>query len=238
MHGPSVPILERIIPDELACDGGYGREVLEVHLERYRFAARWASGARILDIACGVGYGTEILRAAGAREVVAVDRDDGALTYARARYAAPTVTFRESEAETFTDSELFDLIVSLETVEHVREPVRFLALLAGYLRPGGHLIASVPTSPSTDINPYHLHDFTEPRFRSLLTRLGLEIVDQLSQTQSIPLANLLKISRGVRPVRPRLPSFYARSPRLLWRRIAWTVRHGLSNRYLVLVARR
>lgn len=235
---PSVPILERIIPDELAHDGGYGRDVLEVHLERYRFAARWASGARILDIACGVGYGTEILRAAGAREVVGVDRDAGALGYARARYGAPTVTFQEGDAESFSDDEPFDLVVSLETVEHVREPAGFLALLARLLRPGGHLIASVPTSPSTDINPYHLHDFSERRFRSLLTRLGLEIVDQLSQTQSMPLGSLLSTARGIRPVRSRLPSFYVRSPHLLWRRVAWTLRHGLSNRYLVLVARR
>lgn len=238
MQGQTVPILERIVPDELARDGGYGRDVLDLHLERYRFAARWAAGARILDIACGVGYGTEILRAAGGREVVGVDRDAGALAYARARYAAPAVTFREAEAEAFEDSEPFDVIVCLETVEHVRHPARFLALLARLLRPGGHLIASVPTSPSTDINPYHLHDFTENGFRSLLRGLGLEIVGELSQVQSIPVGAVLGGVRGVRPVSSRLPSLYGRSPRLLWKRIGWTLRHGLTNRYLVLVARR
>ena len=232
------PSLERIVPDELSQADPFGQAVLALNLERYRFAARWAPGTRALDIACGVGYGTEILRAAGAREVVGVDRDRGALDDARARYGAPSVSFVEADAESFSDPRPFDLAVSLETVEHVERPDAFLERLARLRRPGGHLIASVPISPSTDINPFHLHDFAEVMFRSLISRLGLRVVDQLAQSQSVVLSTLLGRASRHRPVRGGLLSLYARSPSSLWRRARWTLRHGLSNRYLVLAAQR
>ena len=53
--------LERIIPDKLDEVGVTGRETLHLHLARYAFAARNLRGHTLLDIACGVGYGTQFL---------------------------------------------------------------------------------------------------------------------------------------------------------------------------------
>lgn len=230
--------LERIIPDDLAPGDPFAQGVLELHLERYRFAARWAQDARVLDIACGVGYGSEAFMTAGARAVIGVDRDPRAVAYARRRYGGEAVTFRVSDAEVFSDDEPFDLVVSLETVEHVPDPVRFLRTLADLVRPGGHLVASVPTSPSTDINPYHLHDFTERSFRELIAETGMLIVEACVQVQSVALKTLLTSRGRARPALAGLALLYLRSPDLLWRRVRWVARHGLSNRYLILVARR
>ena len=70
----------------------------------------------------------------------------------------------------FADPEGFDTIVTIETIEHLPNTVQFVSRIAGMLRPGGILIASVPTTPSVDGNPYHLHDFTERSFRRLFDR--------------------------------------------------------------------
>ena len=50
--------LERIVPDELRAGERTGEETLRLSLERYEFAARVLRPGRVLDLACGVGYGT------------------------------------------------------------------------------------------------------------------------------------------------------------------------------------
>src|SRR4051794_1671154 len=70
---------ERIVPDETSSG------VLALHLARYRFAARWCDGRDVLDLGCGVGYGTAAL-ADTSRSVVGGDVDDNAIAYARGRY--------------------------------------------------------------------------------------------------------------------------------------------------------
>ena len=80
--------LERLVPDHLSPVDVTGRETLELHLERYRFAARHARAGRLLDIACGVGYGTRLL-CEESRQVdfaLGVDLSHESIAYARERY--------------------------------------------------------------------------------------------------------------------------------------------------------
>src|SRR5512143_2109670 len=72
--------VERIAP-------GFCEPALEAdHMARYRWAAQWVRGCIVLDAASGTGYGAEILRAAGARAVVSVDRSRLALRFGSRRY--------------------------------------------------------------------------------------------------------------------------------------------------------
>jgi len=233
--------LERLVPDELRVEDVTGEESLTLHLERYGFAAEHAGPGRILDIACGVGYGTRLLaeRLPTAREVVGVDLSPGAIEYARTRYADPRIRYVESDVMTFHAQEGFDTIVSLETTEHLPEPRAFLHRMAGLLRPGGFLIASVPTTPSTDFNPHHLHDFDERSFRKLVEDLPLTEVDALLQVQPVPFMVIARArERRLESRRKKLLGWYARNPAVLLRRIRATLRYGFCNRYLTLAWRK
>ena len=233
--------LERLVPDELRARDVTGGDSLELHMERYAFAAEQAGPGRLLDIACGVGYGTHLLaeRVASASEVVGVDLSAKAIEYARERYANSRIRYVECDAMTFDAPGGFDTVVSLETAEHMPEPRRFLRRLAGLLRPAGTLIASVPTTPSVDINPHHLHDFDERSFRALVDGLSLTEVASLRQVQPVSLGDVLSRSeQRLAHRRPNLLEWYARHPGALVDRVRSTLRYGFANHYLTLVWRK
>ena len=239
---PASDSLERLVPTELESEDSTGQATLELHLERYRYAARQIRPGRVLDIACGVGYGSQLL--AQSREevsVVGVDLSEAAVAHARAHYAGPRVRFHASDAMGFEDPEGFDSIVSLETVEHVAAPGALIAHLSTLLRPEGVLIASVPTTPSVDLNPHHLHDFSERSFRNLVRQSthGLEEIGVFRQRQPVSLtAVLLRRERRMGDLRRGLLTYYARHPKAMLRRIAATLRFGLANHYATLAWQR
>jgi SAM-dependent methyltransferase len=227
--------LERLVPDELAPGDVTGGEALRISLERYEFAARYARAGRLLDIACGVGYGTRLLadHGAGRIEALGVDLSPEAIDYARARYGGERTRFLAADAMAFDDPARFDTIVSIETIEHLPHPADFVARLVRLLRPGGRLVASVPTTPSVDANPHHLHDFSARSFRRLLAPHGLAERAALVQEQPWrPAAVLSRSEPRLRSVRSGLPAWYATHPASLLRRITSTLRHGFANRYL------
>jgi len=230
--------LERIVPDQINEIGATGQQSLTLHLERYRFAATQTRPGRILDIACGVGYGTDLLfhTGQGCQNATGVDTDPDAITYARNRYGQEGIAFEISDAMTFTAPELFDSIVTLETIEHLSDPQGFITHLLSLLRPGGRLIASVPTTPTVDANPYHLHDFTEHSFRKMVNGLPLKELASYRQQQTFnPLAVLTKSESRLADLRPNLLSYYAHHPSALLQRMWSTLRHGFSIHYLTLV---
>lgn len=233
--------LERLIPDDLSETDLTGRKTLGLHIERYRFAARHASPGRALDIACGVGYGTRLLadENPGLSSCLGVDLSKDAVSYAEARYAGSGVSFAEADALEFHDAEGFDTIVSLETVEHVRDPQRLIDSLARMLRPGGVLIASVPTTPSVDVNPHHLHDFTGRSFRRMVRRHPLLECAHLVQVQAVsPMAVLQRSEERLSDRRPQLLRYYLRHPEAFLKRAWVTLRYGFANRYLTIAWRR
>ncbi len=111
--------LERLVPDELEPGHVTGSETLRLHLERYEFAARHARPGRLLDMACGVGYGTRLLvdRVRPPVSAMGVDISEEAIAYARKRYGGCDVEFRGANALQFHDPDGFDTIVSIETLE-------------------------------------------------------------------------------------------------------------------------
>ena len=234
--------LERIIPEELEGDGVTGKATLSLHLERYQFAAAMVGGGTLLDLACGVGYGTRLLADSRAEltHLTGVDLDGGAVGYAKRRYADPRITFVQANAiEFLARSSPFDNIVSLETVEHMEDPVGFFAALVGVLKPGGVLVSSVPTTPSMDRNPHPRSDFTERSFREFGNRHGLREVDSFCQRQPFsPWAILSGQEKRVQTSRHSLLGFYAAHPGKLLDRCWSTLRYGFENRYLTVAWKR
>jgi O-antigen biosynthesis protein len=154
---------ERFIPGEM-----HGLIEAE-HLARYRWAGNCAIGRRALDAGCGLGYGSLLLRAAGAVTVTGVDISPEAVGEA-CEYAAEGVRFvvGDISALALPDAS-FEVAVCFEAIEHVHEQARALDELRRVLTPDGLLIIS---SPNRDVyqegNPHHTHEYTPEELRSAL----------------------------------------------------------------------
>lgn len=229
--------LERIVPDEVNKSVQWSAETLELHLERYRFAASKLKGGSILDIACGSGYGAHLLATSAndsVRSITAVDIDADSLVYARKRYAHPLIKYLQADATSFDDGRKFESIVSLETIEHLPNTKAFLQHLFQLLKSNGRLICSVPVTPSVDANPYHLHDFTEKQFLKLLMASGFVIEEKMIQVQPFSPSQVMdKREKRTESLRKNLPIYYLTQPMALIKRIVSTLRYGFTNRYLV-----
>ncbi len=146
-----------------------------IHIARYSFAKELCRGKRILDAACGEGYGSRLLANWGAAEVVGVDISAEAIASAQKNFASEKVTFIQNDAETLPrlfEPHSFDLIVSFETIEHVQDPELFLHNIRDLLKPGGIVAISCPNDwwyfpTEAERNPYHLRKYRLDEFRSL-----------------------------------------------------------------------
>lgn len=173
--------MERIIPGKIHW---FYFRAEEEHKERYRFAANYVKNKTVLDIACGVGYGSAILKRAGAKRVLGIDINKEAINYAHAYYQAPGISFRIGNALAIpSKSKSVDVVISLETIEHVKNANLFLKELARVLKDGGVLILSTPnryvTNPNhiRHPNPYirsHLKEFVRKELLTLLKKEGVK----------------------------------------------------------------
>jgi 2-polyprenyl-3-methyl-5-hydroxy-6-metoxy-1,4-benzoquinol methylase len=175
---------ERVIPKQLASDNGLLRE----HIRRYEFASQFAAG-RVLDIACGVGYGMQILlendRLGKIKNIIGVDIDQETVEYARSHYDDEKISYAVDDAaapDLMTRLGSFDTIVSFETIEHLENDEAFMNNLFSLLKPTGKLIISTPFGRGRGIpcsNPYHVHQYKEEEFLQLLS--GFETIEMFYQ---------------------------------------------------------
>jgi SAM-dependent methyltransferase len=165
---PEVPPLaltgERTLPDVPEENYWFRR-----HLAVYEWIAARVGHLRVADLACGEGYGSDLL-AGRAAEVVGVDANPEAHEHARARYRRPNLRFERGLVESFEGPA--DAIVFLQTIEHVRDPEALLARFAAvapasYVSTPNRLTLAPPGAEKSD-NPWHLREYTAAEYRSLL----------------------------------------------------------------------
>lgn len=146
------------------------------HWHRYLYASQFVKGRVVLDVACGEGYGSNLL-AEEAERVVGVDISQEAIGHAVIKYVRENLTFRVGSAAAIPLMEGggFDVIVSFETLEHLTEAnqVAFLGEVRRLLRREGIFICSTPNRLLySDIrgfrNEFHIKEYYEEEFRSLL----------------------------------------------------------------------
>ncbi|HEY1517690.1 MAG TPA: class I SAM-dependent methyltransferase [Solirubrobacteraceae bacterium] len=169
---PGVPPLEltgeRTLPDVPAENYWYRR-----HLAVYEWIAARVGGAVVLDMACGEGYGSDVLARSAAR-VVGVDGNPEAHEHARLRYTSPNLTFEWGAVETFGEPQAFDAVVFLQTIEHVINPPAVLAHFWRILKPGGiayvstpNVLKLAPEGQAKSDNPWHLREYRASEFGEL-----------------------------------------------------------------------
>ncbi|CUJ57439.1 class I SAM-dependent methyltransferase [Achromobacter aegrifaciens] len=153
--------------------GAYEGIEAAVHIARYSFAKHCCAGKRVLDIACGEGYGSRLLANWGASAVVGVDISEEAIANAQHYFSNDKVSFLKGTAESITEqfeSHSFDMIVSFETIEHVQDPVLFLRNMKALLKPAGIIAISCPNDwwyfPTEEQrNPFHLRKYHFDEFK-------------------------------------------------------------------------
>jgi len=153
-----------------------------VHKFRYEFAKQRASG-KILDAACGAGYGSAILSDVG--EVTGVDIEHAAIEWAEMHFPGPTYIKADITNEPFTGE--FDYIASFETLEHLKEPEKMLRWFRKILK--GRLFVSSPNEEFckfiaedflNDKYPHHRH-YTPKELEDLLNSEGFKVVGAFNQ---------------------------------------------------------
>jgi SAM-dependent methyltransferase len=168
---PGVPPLpltgERTLPDVPAENYWFRR-----HLAVYEWIAARVGGLRVVDMACGEGYGSDLMAAAGAAGVVGVDANPEAHEHARLRYARPGLRFERDLVESF--AEPCDALVFLQTIEHVRDAGAILDHFRWMLAPGGvayvstpNLLTLAPAGAEKSDNPWHVREYRAAEFRRL-----------------------------------------------------------------------
>ncbi len=157
---------------ERAIEGATPSLTWRDHVARYQFASHYARG-RVLDIACGTGYGCKILLNRATTRVVGIDISQDAINVALKQYKNDRIAFMVGN---ILDIELpngsQDVITCFETIEHVAEQETAISELCRLLNPNGTLIISTPnrkaTPPDGPVSPFHVNEFSTEEFVSFL----------------------------------------------------------------------
>jgi SAM-dependent methyltransferase len=159
---------------------------------RYALVARLAAESpRILDFACGVGYGSYLLSSLPGARVTAIDGAPATIAFARHHWASPAIGYEAASAADWQGArEAYDLVVSFETIEQLPNPERFVERLWATLAPGGILSVSSFNRAHVELgsNPYHVRHFSPVELSGLVSGLaGAAWVRVLGQQHDGPI---------------------------------------------------
>jgi SAM-dependent methyltransferase len=149
------------------------REIRYEHFHRYAFARELVAGRRVLDAACGEGYGS-VLLAASATAVTGVDRSEESIAHAHSRYQAANLDFQAADCMDlpYADDH-FDCVVSFETLEHLADHDRLMREFRRVLQPDGFLLLSSPdkavySEKQQNRNEFHVRELYRDELENLL----------------------------------------------------------------------
>lgn len=167
--------------------GKTDKRIEEDHVARYSFAAAFAKGCDVLDVACGEGYGSTHLISGGAARYLGIDINRELVAFAHSKYKTPVSDFVYGSITELDYTEEFSLVTCFETIEHVSEYRLALKCLYKALKPGGKLLISSPNRPvtspdarqinDTPHNPFHTQEFTAEELINELRSTGFRCSD-------------------------------------------------------------
>lgn len=153
------------------------------HIERYAMVRQWCHG-KVLDFACGCGYGSDLIsKNPDVEKVIGVDIDTSAIAWANENYISDRTEFRCQDINTF--DEIVDVLVSLETIEHIKETQTIPCLVERLKIP--RLFISFPSKKTTHYNKYHFYDFRTEDIQALFP--NYELVDEIELHKEVKILN-------------------------------------------------
>lgn len=167
-------------------------EVRKDHRERYNLVLDHVQyGDTILDIGCGIGYGSFFLATmTPCLSITAVDLSEEAIEYAREHYRHGKINFIRGDALKINLDAKYDIIIAYEITEHIENASDFLKRISLLLKPEGKLFVSTPNEEimpySKERFPFHVRHYSSAEFENLLIEAGLFIEKRFSQINHIP----------------------------------------------------
>lgn len=149
-----------------------------IHVARYLLTKNFCADRKILDIACGEGYGSYLMSTWGAKHVIGMDISSEAINNAKRKFKNDNLEYKlgsVSEMAQYEDH-TFDLIISLETIEHLINPEEMLVHMKRLIKPDGIIIISCPNDylyyPTEETsNPYHVKKYKFQDFQLLTEKI-------------------------------------------------------------------
>lgn len=151
-----------------------------LHLQRYIFALKYCVNKKILDVACGSGYGMSLLSSV-AKNVEGIDIDKKTIEWAKINnhFYSP-VKFKISNIEKNKIDGQYNCVISFETIEHLKKPEFLLNNIKNSLNDYGVLIFSVPVNEP--YNKFHKRSYTWQSIDNLIKNFFSPYVEWYSQT--------------------------------------------------------
>lgn len=143
------------------------------HLHRYGIALNHVAGKRVLDIACGEGYGSHLM-AKKAAHVIGVDIDEQVIQDAQEKYIAPNLRFVQGDVTKIPiEDATIDVVISFETIEHTAHHTAMMTEVRRVMKENGVLIISSPDKKYySDLsgynNPFHVKELYHDEFIDLI----------------------------------------------------------------------
>jgi len=157
---------ERLMP------GISGKIAIE-HLHRYAIAVEFSKGKKVLDIASGEGYGSNLI-SEYATTVIGIDISEEAIIHSQSTYKKENLNFRQGSAlDIPLENSSFDVVISFETLEHISDHQKMMSELKRVLKPDGILIISTPekavySDQENYSNPFHEKELYKEEFINLI----------------------------------------------------------------------
>jgi 2-polyprenyl-3-methyl-5-hydroxy-6-metoxy-1,4-benzoquinol methylase len=159
------------------------------HFNVYKFLEQLAKDKDVLDIGCGLGYGTAHLHAI-AKTIVGIDISRSAIRFASRRYPSTQTLVMDAQFLRMPLKSI-DLAISTENFEHLSDQEQSLREVVKVLRPQGICFIATPNrNVSMETNRYHTHEFTASELKALLSRYFNEVEVWPSMLQSPDPASL------------------------------------------------
>lgn len=199
--------VERVVPGEKSWEE-FGLE----HQQRYEFYNSFYSGKKVLDSACGSGYGSFHISNSGAASVLGIDISGESVVLAKGKYKNPNLEFSKTDCSDLRIlTEKFDTIVSFETLEHLSDPRLFIKSASEILNPGGYFICSTPNkmrlSGAGHINQYHLNELNYDDFYKAMSD-HFEITACYHQTETLQYLRYMELQYKLGTMESRLTWYF------------------------------
>lgn len=169
-----------------------------IHMGRYASAVSFVENKRVLDLACGEGFGAYFLASFGPKIITAVDISGEAIRKAKKSFVHPSLEFLEADARNVSrlfQPNSFDVVISYETFEHIENPQDYLLEIKKVLAPGGIVVISCPNDnwyypEESNSNPFHIKKYTFLEFRKVTEEVFGKATFWLNGTPAIGFQNV------------------------------------------------